>query len=74
MSTHAARYGDRLRRAVAALLLLAGTGHALALPGDSDQPISIAADRAEHDDARRVTIYRETWRSTRAACTSSATT
>ena len=58
MSTHAARYGDRLRRAVAALLLLAGTGHALALPGDSDQPISIAADRAEHDDARRVTIYR----------------
>ena len=58
MSTHAARHGDRLRRAVAALLLLAGTGHALALPGDSDQPISIAADRAEHDDARRITIYR----------------
>ena len=25
---------------------------------DSDQPIGIAADRAEHDNARRVTIYR----------------
>ena len=58
MSTHAVRHRDRLRRAVAALALLASAGHALALPGDSDQPISIAADRAEHDDARRVTIYR----------------
>ena len=58
MSTHAARHVDRLRRALAAVLLLAGSGHALALPGDSDQPISIAADRAEHDDARRITIYR----------------
>ena len=58
MSTHAVRHRDRLRRAVAALLLLAGAGHVLALPGDSDQPISIAADRAEHDDARRITIYR----------------
>ena len=58
MSIHAARHGDRLRRALAAVLLLASPGHALALPGDSDQPISIAADRAEHDDARRITIYR----------------
>ena len=61
MSTHAARHGDRLRRAVSRLLaalLLASAGHALALPADSGQPISIAADRAEHDDARRITIYR----------------
>ena len=58
MSTHAARHSDLLRRTLAAVLLLASVGHALALPGDSDQPISIAADRAEHDDARRVTIYR----------------
>ena len=57
MSTHAARHSDRLRRTLAAVLL-ASAGHALALPGDSDQPISIAADRAEHDDTRRVTIYR----------------
>lgn len=58
MSTHAVRHRSRLRRAAAALLLLASAGHALALPDDSDQPISIAADRAEHDDARRITIYR----------------
>ena len=57
MSTHTARHGDRLRRILAAVLL-ASAGHALALPGDRDQPISIAADRAEHDDARRITIYR----------------
>ena len=57
MSTRAARPSNHLRRTLAALLL-ASAGHALALPGDSDQPISIAADRAEHDDARRVTIYR----------------
>ena len=61
MWTHAARRNDSVRRAAAplvAVLLAAGAGHALALPTDSDQPIEIAADRAEHDDARRVTIYR----------------
>ena len=57
MSIHATRHGNRLCRAVAALLL-ASAAHALALPDDTDQPISIAADRAEHDDARRITIYR----------------
>lgn len=41
-----------------ALLLLAGGVVAHALSTDSDQPISILADRAEHDDATRTTIYR----------------
>ena len=41
-----------------ALVLLASGTVAHALSTDSDQPISILADRAEHDDATRITIYR----------------
>ena len=49
----------RLRcRLLAALLLAAGAAPAHALSTDSDQPISIVADAAEHDDATRITIYR----------------
>ena len=61
MWTDAARRSDSVRRAAVPLfaaLLVAGAGHARALPTDSAQPIGIAADRAEHDDAKRVTIYR----------------
>ena len=51
--------GRRLRcRLAAALLLLAGAAPAHALSTDSDQPIDIVADGAEHDDARRTTTYR----------------
>ena len=46
-----------LRRLVAALLL-AGAAPVHALSTDSDQPIDIVADGAEHDDARRMTTYR----------------
>ena len=48
----------RLRGRLLAVLLLAGATPAHALSTDSDQPISIVADAAEHDDATRVTIYR----------------
>ena len=41
-----------------AALLLASVTHAHALSTDRDQPIAIQADRAEHDDVRRITIYR----------------
>ena len=61
MWTYTARPNDSVRRAVVplfAVLLAAGTEHVRALPTDSDQPIEIAADRAEHDDVKRVTIYR----------------
>ena len=39
-------------------LLLASATDVRALSTDSDQPIGIVADRAEHDNARRITIYR----------------
>ena len=48
----------RLRCRLLAALLLAGAAPAHALSTDSDQPISIVADAAEHDDATRITIYR----------------
>ncbi len=41
---------------IAAAVVLSGA--ALALSTDSGQPINIEADRAEADNARRVTIYR----------------
>ena len=47
-----------LRCRLLAALLLAGAAPAHALSTDSDQPISIVADAAEHDDATRITIYR----------------
>ena len=62
MWTDAARSSERTRRAISWLvagLLLASAAHARALSTDSDQPIAIEADRAEHDDAKRITIYRE---------------
>ena len=61
MWTDAARGSRRARRATRRLvagLLLASAAHVCALSTDSDQPIAIEADRAEHDDARRVTVYR----------------
>ena len=61
MWTDAARAGERPRRRgrrLVAALLLAGAAQAHALSTDRDQPITIQADRAEHDDARRTTIYR----------------
>jgi len=57
-----ARGGEPTRRItcrLGAALLLASVTQAHALSTDGDQPISIQADRAEHDDARRITIYRE---------------
>ena len=48
----------RLRCRLLAVLLLASVTPAHALSTDSDQPISILADAAEHDDATRMTIYR----------------
>ena len=39
-------------------MLLASVAPAHALSTDSEQPISILADQAEHDDATRITIYR----------------
>ena len=48
----------RPRQWLVALVLLASGAVAHALSTDSDQPISILADRAEHDDATRMTIYR----------------
>ena len=39
-------------------LLLAGVAQVHALSTDGDQPISIQADQAEHDDAEHITIYR----------------
>ena len=62
MWTDTARGCERARRIgcrLGAALLLAGVTQAHALSADTDQPISIQADRAEHDDARRITIYRE---------------
>ena len=56
-----ARSDERMRRLrcrLLAALLLAGAAPAHALSTDSDQPISIVADAAEHDDATRITIYR----------------
>ena len=61
MWTDAARRNERNRRPrhwLVALVLLAGGAVAHALSTDSDKPISIVADRAEHDDATRITIYR----------------
>ena len=61
MWTNVARGSERTRRLkgwLAAALLLAGAEQAGALSTDRDQPIAIQADRAEHDDARRTTIYR----------------
>ena len=57
MSMDAPRSGKRVRRLVAALLL-AGAAAVHALSTDSDQPMDIVADGAEHDDARRITTYR----------------
>ena len=48
----------RLKGRLLAALLLAGATPAHALSTDSEQPISILADAAEHDDATRITIYR----------------
>lgn len=50
--------GRRLRRRLVAALLLAGAAPVHALSTDSEQPIDIVADGAEHDDARRITTYR----------------
>ena len=61
MWTDAARSPERIRRAgcrLAAAVLLASAAPAHALSTDSEQPISILADQAEHDDATRITIYR----------------
>ena len=61
MWTDAARRDEcmrRPRRWLVALVLLASGAVAHALSTDSEQPISIMADRAEHDDATRMTIYR----------------
>ena len=61
MRTDAAPGREPARRAVARLaagLLLALAADARALSTDSDQPIAIKADRAEHDDAGRTTMYR----------------
>ena len=48
----------RLRCRFLAALLLASVTPAHALSTDSEQPISIVADAAEHDDATRITVYR----------------
>ena len=48
----------RLRCRLVAALLLAGAAPIHALSTDSEQPIDIVADGAEHDDARRMTTYR----------------
>ena len=48
----------RLRCRLLAALLLASVTPAHALSTDSEQPISIVADAAEHDDATRITVYR----------------
>ena len=61
MWTDTARDSERPRRAIGWLvagLLLASAAHIRALSTDSDQPITIEADRAEHDDAKRITTYR----------------
>ena len=62
MRTDAAPGREPARRAMARLaagLLLALVAvDARALSTDSDQPIAIKADRAEHDDAGRTTMYR----------------
>ena len=50
--------GHRLLCRLVAALLLAGVAPVHALSTDSDQPIDIVADGAEHDDARRMTTYR----------------
>ena len=60
MCTDPARGSELARRATGWLvagLLLASAAPARALSTDSGQPISIQADRAEHDDANRTTIY-----------------
>ena len=57
MCMDAPRSGERVCGLVAALLL-AGAAPVHALSTDSDQPIDIVADGAEHDDARRITTYR----------------
>ena len=57
----AARRAESVSRAAStlvAVLLAASTGQVLAASTDREQPIAISADRAEHHDARRVTIYR----------------
>ena len=47
-----------LRLTLLALLSVFAVTPALAAEGDSDQPISIEADWAEADDARRITVYK----------------
>ena len=61
MWTDAARRTDVVLRAMRwplAAVLLAGGAGVEALSTDSAQPIDIVADRAEHDNPRRVAIYR----------------
>ena len=62
MRTDAAPGREPARRAVArlaaGLLLALVAADVRALSTDSDQPIAIKADRAEHDDAGRTTMYR----------------
>ena len=61
MCTNAVPGGEHARQAAGRLLagvLLASAVHVHALSTDSGQPITIQADRAEHDDAARTTIYR----------------
>ena len=61
MWTDTARSCELVRRAgrrLVAAVLLASVAPAHALSTDSEQPISILADQAEHNDATRITIYR----------------
>ena len=55
---HRTKHTPRCVSWLLAALLLASTAHVRALSTDSDQPIAIQADRAEHDDARHITVYR----------------
>lgn len=48
----------RASRRLVAAVLLASVAPAHALSTDSEKPISILADQAEHNDATRITIYR----------------
>ena len=60
MWKNAACGSEGARRAASRLvpgILLACAAQVCALSTDSDQPIAIQADQAEHDDANRTTVY-----------------